>query len=317
MKRKAPLIIRSVSHLFVDAVCAAILYSSGAGFLEISVYDTLAFSTQCFTGMIADRYSKRLNMIAAASCAMIAGSFLAPAASMIRAVIAGIGNSFFHVSAGAAVIRGSEGKAAPLGVFVAPGAIGLTLGTVFPGAGPLFTAGILICAFLLLFLRGPEEEPDTVHVPAREEGDTVVMLLLFAAVAVRAFGGSAVQFEWKEGAAGALIMTAAVFAGKFLGGFIADRTDIRLMAAVSVTAASLLTAFGHSGAVLSLAGQFLINLTMPVTLWLMCLAAPDEPGFAFGLSSKSGMWQNTTTNLAVLTASDSMAFASHSPCLAM
>ena len=298
MGRRTSLFIRSVSHLFVDALCAAILYSSGAGFLEISVYDTLAFSTQCVTGMIADRYRTRLNIIAAASCALIAGSFFAPAGIMVRAAAAGIGNSFFHTSAGAAVIRGSKGKASPLGAFVAPGAIGLTLGTVFPAMGPVFAAGILICAVLMMFLRDPEESVSTEEVPSKDPGDTAVMLLLFAAVAVRAFAGSAVEFEWKSGAAGALIMTAAVFAGKFAGGFIADRTDLRIMSAVSVTAASLLTAFGHSNAVLSLAGQFLINLTMPVTLWLMCLAAPEEPGFAFGLAA-AALWPGVLAGILV------------------
>ena len=32
-----------------------------------------------------------------------------------------------------------------------------------------------------------------------------------------------------------------------------------------------------------------INLTMPVTLWLMYLALPDEPGFAFGLAA-AALW---------------------------
>ena len=157
MGRKASLFIRSISHLFVDALCAAVLYSSGAGFLELSVYDTLAFTTQCITGMVADRLRGRLNLIAAASCAMIAGSFFAPASSMVKAVAAGIGNSFFHTAAGTAVIKGSEGKAAPLGVFVAPGAIGLTLGTVFCDLAPFFAAGILICAALILFTGEPED----------------------------------------------------------------------------------------------------------------------------------------------------------------
>ena len=296
MGRTSSLFIRSISHLFVDALCAAVLYSSGAGFLEISVYDTLAFTTQCITGMIADRCRGRLNFIAAASCAMIAGSFFAPASSMMKAVAAGIGNSFFHTAAGTAVIKGSEGKAAPLGVFVAHVAIGLTLGTVFCDMAPCFAAGIVICAALMLFTEEPETAAE-VNID-KKDSDTAVMLLMFAAVAVRAFGGSAVGFEWKKGTAGALIMTAAVFAGKFAGGFIADRSDIRKLAAISVTAASLLTAFAHSNPVLSLIGQFLINLTMPVTLWLMCLAVPYEPGFAFGLAA-AALWPGVLAGILV------------------
>ena len=39
-------------------------------------------------------------------------------------------------------------------------------------------------------------------------------------------------------------------------------------------------------------GQFLLNLTMPVTLWLLYLAMPDSPGFAFGLAA-SALWPGT------------------------
>jgi len=42
----------------------------------------------------------------------------------------------------------------------------------------------------------------------------------------------------------------------------------------------------------SLMGQFLLNLTMPVTLWLLYLAMPDSPGFAFGLAA-SALWPGT------------------------
>lgn len=35
-----------------------------------------------------------------------------------------------------------------------------------------------------------------------------------------------------------------------------------------------------------------MNLTMPVTLWLIYLALPDSPGFAFGLAA-SALWPGT------------------------
>jgi len=289
---RAALAVRSAAHFFVDAVCAAVLGDSGAGFGEVVMYDTLAFSTQCVTGLIADRHLRKADMIAAASCSLVAAAWAAPAGAVARAAAAGIGNSFFHTSAGAAVVSESEKKASPLGVFVAPGSIGLTLGTLFPSFGTLFMAGLVICAVLLAVLQGSadgrprtETEPDAD--PHRE--DMAVLLLIFAAVAVRAFGGSSAVFSWKNGAAASIILTLAVFAGKTAGGFIADRTDVRLLTAVSVTLSSLLVAFGGDSPVLSLLGQFLINLTMPVTLWLMYLALPGSPGFAFGLAA-AALW---------------------------
>ena len=35
-----------------------------------------------------------------------------------------------------------------------------------------------------------------------------------------------------------------------------------------------------------------LNLTMPVTLWLMYRALPDQPGFSFGLAA-SALWPGT------------------------
>ena len=46
----------------------------------------------------------------------------------------------------------------------------------------------------------------------------------------------------------------------------------------------------------SLLGQFLLNLTMPVTLWLLYRAMPAEPGFAFGLAA-AALWPGTVAGM--------------------
>ena len=56
--------------------------------------------------------------------------------------------------------------------------------------------------------------------------------------------------------------------------------------------ACVLVAFCFFWMVPSLAGQLLVNLTMPVTLYLMYRAVPDSPGFAFGLAA-SALWPGT------------------------
>ena len=294
-----PLAVRAAAHLLVDAVCASALYGSEMALVCFLVYDTLAFSTQPVTGMICDRNRGRLNLIASGSCLLLAVAFFLPVDDLTRAVVLGIGNSFFHTSAGTAVLLESDGKAYPQGVFVAPGCIGLAVGRLFPRAGTVLACCIAITAFLLLMLpscSGSDAVPEEKD-PRRNESMTAA-LALFAAVAVRAFGGSAVTFSWKKSTAGALLMTAAVFLGKFAGGFAADRIDVRKLSLFSIVAAALLTAFGSGSPVLSLAGQFLINLTMPVTLWLMYRALPAEPGFAFGLAA-AALWPGALTGYLV------------------
>ena len=42
----------------------------------------------------------------------------------------------------------------------------------------------------------------------------------------------------------------------------------------------------------SLIGQLLLNLSMPVTLWLLYRLMPQDPGLAFGLAA-SALWPGT------------------------
>lgn len=112
----------------------------------------------------------------------------------------------------------------------------------------------------------------------------VCAALLFA-VAVRSFGGFLCDFPWKTGAAEALLLAAACAGGKAAGGFLADRFGIRVVALVSIPLSGLLTVLFSGSMALSLAGQFLLNLTMPLTLHLLYAALPEAPGFSFGLAA--------------------------------
>ena len=295
MRRKyaLSLAVRAAAHLLVDAVCASALYGSNTALACFLIYDTLAFSTQPASGMICDRNRGRLSLIASGSCLLLAVAFFLPVSTMTRAVVMGLANSFFHTSAGTSVLEGSNGRAYPQGVFVAPGCIGLALGRLFPRLGSIFAACVAAAALMLIFLPDCSgERSGTVTGAPQGNTDMTAALMLFAAVAVRAFAGSAVEFSWKKGTAGALLMTAAVFAGKFAGGFAADRLNVRRLSVCSIVSAALFTAFCSGDPILSLTGQFLINLTMPVTLWLMFRSLPEEPGFTFGLAA-AALWPGT------------------------
>jgi hypothetical protein len=91
---------------------------------------------------------------------------------------------------------------------------------------------------------------------------------------------------------GAFLLTAFVFAGKALGGFVCDRLGAKKAALISIPAATVCIALFYGSAAASLLGQLLLNLTMPITLWLLYCAMPDAPGFAFGLAA-SALWPGT------------------------
>ena len=317
-------VFNAISHFLVDAACVSALFSFGAEALALSsavvVYNTLAFSTQCLVGLLLDRVLKRdrtrsdylmlCGTVQAAAMFLVAAAAIYPFGLMMKAVLIGLGNSVFHVAGGSVTLDRSGGKAAPLGIFVAPGAFGVTVGTLYPGSVDIICAalGIAAVACFGIYRRSVfyvdlegSAAPNAAGkayaagaftmMPAKSDPILSVAFLTFA-VAVRAIGGSAAEFTWKTGAAASLLLTLFVFLGKALGGFVCDRLGVVKPAIASIATAAILTAFFAWSMPLSLIGQLLINLSMPVTLWLMYRHIPDYPGLAFGLAA-SALWPGT------------------------
>lgn len=286
------LILNALAHFLTDAVCASALFgpiaAAGGDFsLALIIYNTAAFTLQCVAGLLTDslRRHERLAALGLALCAIAA---LLPMPGYAAAAVLGLGNCVFHVAGGTVTLKGCS-SAGPLGVFVAPGAVGLALGTLMPELRPwLCAAALLAAAAMWLSAR---DEPELVRrQPGRVPWGAVAALTL--AVAVRAIGGCAADFPWKTTAAMGLVTAVLVFAGKSLGGFVCDRLGPTRTALISVPAAAVLTAFCAAWAAPALAGQLLLNLTMPVTLWLIYRAMPESPGFAFGLAA-AALWPGT------------------------
>lgn len=296
--------VNSAAHFLVDALCVTALFSAGAEGSELTLavilYNTLAFSTQCVFGLLIDRFDGKYDaVIDVGAMLLVICGWLLPAGLIARVCVFGLGNSLFHTAGGKMTLRCSGGRAGPLGVFVAPGAFGVTLGTVYPLLGNFLCAALALCAAAVVFarLKSPRmPETQCAECGAEERFPLASVILLTLAVAVRAVGGAAVSFSWKTGAGMAFLMTAFVFAGKFLGGFVCDRIGAKRMAYLTVPLAAVCIAFFSAYAVPSLLGQFLLNLTMPVTLWLLYRAMPDSPGFAFGLAA-SALWPGTIAGM--------------------
>ena len=303
--------LASISHFFVDAVCCAALFSQGASAPSVGtailLYDTLAFSTQCLAGSWIDRFRHEKLLWPLAMAAVFLGALM-PGPLLLRVAIFALGNSLFHVSAGALVLRENPEDPRPSGVFVAPGAIGVAVGVTWPGLRiPLAVCLLFLAAAAFLLMKkerddvpGPSVSEEMAFPVPQVSGEmafpVLPVVLLTAAVAVRAIGGSAVAFPWKTGVAETLLMTACVFAGKFAGGFLCRRVGERRCAWISIVPAAVCIAFFSAYMIPSLAGQFLLNLSMPLTLWLLYRAIPDSPGLAFGLAA-SALWPGTIAGM--------------------
>src|SRR5699024_9872855 len=95
------------------------------------LYNFCAFALQMPLGIWADGLNRN-GLLAAVGCSLTAAAFLVPLA-LPAAVVAGVGNALFHLGGGIDVLNAGERKAAALGVFVSPGAVGLYVGTLWGG----------------------------------------------------------------------------------------------------------------------------------------------------------------------------------------
>ena len=275
----------AITHFLVDACCAAAMYRGGDRALWFLIYNTLAFTGQAVWGLLADRL--RLQKYGTAiSCLLVLLGGLAPLPVFVKAILLGCGNCGFHVGGGTAVLRKSRQKAAALGVFVSPGCVGLAVGMLFPEACLWLCLGLGLCGMLIL---GMKEQPAGNGEEALEPVPFWVPVVLLGAIAIRSFGGFAVEQPWKVGAFWSLLAVCGVFAGKLLGGFLMDRIGVRKSVLLSLPPAAVLCGFFSMWPATAMVGQLLLNLTMPVTLFLLYWVMRSRPGLSFGLAA-AALW---------------------------
>ncbi len=272
-------------HFWVDFSCALLLLSrlSGRGdwMLCALLYNFCAFALQMPIGLLADQRGRN-GRTAALGCALTALGWCVSGLGPAAAVTAGVGNACFHVGGGIQTLSDGGDRAAPLGIFVAPGAMGIFLGALlrdrFPGWAAAATALVFALAFAQADFRGKGAQGP----PGATGRDALwALACLFLVVALRSYLGMIMSFPWKTGAWSFWLVCAAAL-GKAAGGFLGDRLGMLKAAALSLGASAALfclSGFPLAGA----AAVFLFNMTMPVTLWAAARLLPDRMGFAFGM----------------------------------
>jgi len=277
----------------------------GAVFAWFLVYDVLAFAGQPLIGLVADRL--RAGPVLLAGLGLTGGAVglasqgggSGPAVGMTAVVVAALGNAVTHVGAGVVVLRGDLTRATPAGLLVAPGALGLGLGLWFgrdPLLGPTWWPALPLAgaAALVLHLhRSGRLDATTVDVPTglgerrdlrpRDLLGTTAVALLLLSVAVRALVGGAAGRGYASGAWLSAGIPLVAFAGKALGGVLADRLGW-LAATVGALVVSVpFLAVQHAHPALLLIGLLVFQTTMPVTLVAVGRLLPERPATAFGL----------------------------------
>ena len=315
--------ISSVQHFLIDGLCICCMYLLAPSYaVELTLsafltYNVIAFMSQPFTGMLADRMQHRhwllLSSVVLLSLAVAFASLSGrlPFGLSLVAVLLGIGNSLFHVWGGKQTVVKVGNDIRALGVFVSTGAFGLAVGLVCCSWTLLYVFLLAVVFLSVAYVRydtqpldGDRDEADR-SVPVLPQRArlwlqglpllslwmVVVLLMLF--VAYRSFAGELFSKGISKSQPLILVIGATSMLGKMAGGCIACRVGVFRTLAYVLAGVSLCFLFRGDYVAVLLLGVFLMNCTMPVTLYLANEVLKQREGLAFGLLAAAlipGWW---------------------------
>ncbi len=302
--------IYAAAHFLVDFACGYLMFSgiyrAENWYLCLLFYNFCAFAMQMPMGAFAD-WKNRNSFLAAVGCILTAAAY-APGTvlahlgwheslagqgmALAAAVIAGLGNGLFHVGGGLDTLNRSEKFSGLLGIFVAPGALGIFFGTSAgksAGIPGLWLPLLLLLTAFCIAKRAKKKDiwhdsgnrPVSYH-SIRKKGAIATVACLFLVVILRSYLGMIQDFSWKDNLGAGMILVSATAMGKAAGGFLGDIAGIKRTAFWSVFAAGVLYLFSGYP-VAGILAVFFWNMTMPLTLWAVARVLSGARGFSFGL----------------------------------
>ena len=312
--------ITTVMHFLMDGLCMCCLFLLATAYGDywgaygdrlilgaILTYNVLAFMSQPLTGLMADRMTQRhwlLLLTAVLLTVAVAMASLPVKAEWLLILVAvglGAGNSLFHVWGGKQTVVKMGNDMRALGVFVSTGALGLAIGAVFCSWALLYGLLLVFVTMAIAYVRWDEAGDTGGQAPlcsasCAQDGASprvsgvaamtpvtvwtlVVALMLF--VGYRSFAGEVFSSGITKSQSLILIIGAVAMLGKMAGGWIARWMGI--LKSLMLAGVALCFLFRSNLVWVLLLGIFLMNCTMPITLYLANLLLPKREGLAFGL----------------------------------
>ena len=304
----------ALCHFVVDFACVStmlcavsrVLGESGQGSMEvvalsILLYDIVAFTLQLPIGIALDQLDKNSYAALLSYALVCAGVILSlvpiTLLEWLAILLLAIGNALFHSAGGLSVLNISQKHAGPSGIFIATGAIGVFLGTQSAQIGRLQIAFSLLvllflCALITLVVQKVNKKYWNIQnvpfsIPELSSRTLLAIALLSLVVALRSYVGMVMAFPWKSEVLLLGLSIFGVFAGKALGGVVADRIGFRTTAIFSLIVAATLFVPSWEMPPMGLLAVFFFNFTMSITLASLANILPNAKGTAFGLASFS------------------------------
>ncbi len=282
-------LLHGLNDFTAGYMISAYAYAQDArsAFLILIIYAILGFGGQLPVGFIIDRY-RLLKPFAQLSLLLLLLAslvyFVSPATGI---VLSGLASAWIHVTGGAVCLRVHEEENTPIALFTAPGVLGLTIGGL---AGTMGTSLLLVSiagTVLLgaLILRRPLP---VYNLPQKKEAvlDTHdwVMLGLLLVMCFRSFLYDVINQVGALREEGLVIIGISAFAGKLIGGLVADRVGWKKYTYITLPLAFILFQSGKDNIYALAFGIACLQSSVPITLLLMSRSLPLYPATAAGLS---------------------------------
>lgn len=306
----------SATHWIADMCAGAVVMHSliryGFGiwetFVLIVLYNFLSFGLQLMFGIFIDKYQVPREATIF-SFLLIGAAFFVTYDPILVVILAGIGDSLYHVGAGSISLNFTPRKTLPAGIFVAPGGPGLLSGIII-GSGiaiPLpfglqFASGfdkivpnfglatqIVLLALLVIsiifvaYREIPEINYKRIDTRPKIKYYHLILAVLFVSVAIRSLYGLTAGYEWTGDFWLKIILIAGVVSGKALGG-LADKFGWMKVAVTSLIVSAPLLVFFPDVWYLAVLGNLIFQMTMPTTLTAFSNIFEGRSATAFGFA---------------------------------
>lgn len=256
-------------------------------FVLLVIYSIIGFGGQLPVGFWVDHKKQVKPFALVAITALILAILVYFVNGYAAIILAGVASAFVHVTGGTVCLQLNENKLTPLAVFTAPGILGLTLGGIlgkFPAYGLWFVlaavagVGFFILRGKLPVYRQPKKKQSQLDI------HDWLMLGLLLIMCFRSFIFDVVNHVSYQYPNGIVILGISAFAGKVLGGVIADKIGWKRFVYISLPLALLLLQLGKENIYAIAFGIACLQSSVPITLLLMSNSLMQYPATATALS---------------------------------
>lgn len=284
MKKHSPFLCvlsLGIAHALNDFWAGQLIAHSGSDSyiyelpLLLALYVALAFGGQLPLALLMRKKYNAYTFVYAALVLNIVSVFLQQSGAITFAVVcSGISGAFFHVCAGGITLQNQKGNW-ETGMFAAPGVAGLTLGGLLPLTPVLML--LLFFVLAMVFIQIFRPAVTLVQVPDKKSFKSIIsidahdrwMILILMMLSLRSAIWNIYQNLYHHDFYVILWIGLSAFAGKILGGLLADKTGEKRYVFVSLLLSNILLPFAEVHPVFLYVGLCLLQSAIPASARLL------------------------------------------------